>query len=67
MIHRYRIGDANYATAREALARAMETIEAEHDFDRLVQANAERPAALAALERGEPWLLGATVTITPVR
>lgn len=66
MIYRYRIGACNYATAREALARAMEPIEFTGDLERLARANAERPAALAALERGEPWILGGAILITPV-
>lgn len=64
---RYRIGDINYATAPEALARAMETVEREGDLDKLAAAQQQRPEALAALQRGEPWLLGETVMITPVR
>lgn len=66
MIYRYRIGETNYATAREALARAMEDVERTRDLDRLAQANMQRPEALAALQRGETVLLAATVTITPV-
>lgn len=64
--YRYRIDGTNYVGAREALARAMETVERMRDLDFVAQANSERPAALAALERGEPWLLGSTVLITPV-
>lgn len=67
MIRRYRIGDINYATPREALARAMETVERTRDIDRLALAQSQRPDALAALQRGEPWLLADLVLITPVR
>lgn len=67
MIYRYRIDDTNYATAPEAIARAMETVERERDLDKLALAQSQRPDALAALRRGEPWLLGDLVLITPVR
>lgn len=67
MIYRYRIDQTNYATAREALARAMETVERTHDIDKLALAQSQRPEALAALQRGEPWLLADLVLITPVR
>lgn len=66
MTYRYRIDATNYVGAREALARAMETVERTCDLDLVAQANSQRPEALAALERGEPWLLGSTVLITPV-
>ena len=66
MIYRYRIDGINFATPAEALARAMETVERGGDLDRLALANSQRPEALAALQRGEPWLLGDTVLITPV-
>lgn len=67
MIYRYRIGNTNYATAPEALARAMEEIERMRNLDILARANAERPHALEALRRGEPWTLGSHILITPVR
>lgn len=67
MIWRYRVAGANYATAQEAVASAMDAIEREWGLDAVVRANGQRREALEALVRGEAWMLGDVLLIEPVR
>lgn len=64
---RYRVATDQFATAPEAVARAMEAIERDWGLDAVARANEQRRDALDALVRGEPWMLGDVVLIEPVR
>lgn len=61
------MGADQYATAPEAIARAMEAIERDWGLDAVVRANQQRRDALDALVRGEPWMLADVLLIEPVQ